>query len=493
MTSEQSEGESEAGPRRFPLWLFMSILLIGIAAPFVYAIGTRVYAQFVEISAPTIEILAAPAGVGIAPVALKFRVSDGDSGLDEVIVRAGQRGRMRELFKRKMKGVKSFEEEIPFAGSKSTLQEGTVDLEIVAFDKAFWSNRGEKTLQLRVDYRKPKVEVLTTQHNARRGGSQLVFYRAFDEEVAATGVRIGDKVFLGYRASALDPLFTDANLYAAFYAIDIGKNIEPHMVQVFASDHAGNEVSTDFYNKILDRPIRSATVALSEEFLRGPSAKVFDQQSAKVLGRYDEYRKDAMLATMDPLALQFKALNDVLRAKNQSDIGARLAAASRFESFFKQFFLKQNGITKAQFGEQITFTYNNQPLGSTISTGYELAMPSNQDAVVAVNDGIVVMAENCGTYGYCVGIDHGLGISSLYAQLGAMQVHEGDTVKRGDTIASAGTSGLALRSGALLEMRVHGVPVDPLEWWDASWFNQHIVAKMDEIKSALGITVYKPL
>ena len=42
-------------------------------------------------------------------------------------------------------------------------------------------------------------------------------------------------------------------------------------------------------------------------------------------------------------------------------------------------------------------------------------------------------------------------------------------------------------------MRVHGVPVDPLEWWDPNWFNQHVVGKIDDMKRALGLQVAKPL
>ena len=143
----------------FSLRLFILIVSIGVLVPVGYGFAARFYRTYGEFSAPQIEVVELPRGIGIAPVTLSLRVNDVGAGLDEVIVRARQRGRVRELLRRKLGGASSFAEKIDFQGTKSNFSEGVVDFEIVAFDRSFWSNRGEKAVQMRVDYHKPKVEL----------------------------------------------------------------------------------------------------------------------------------------------------------------------------------------------------------------------------------------------------------------------------------------------------------------------------------------------
>ena len=477
----------------FSLRLFILIVSIGVLVPVGYGFAARFYRTYGEFSAPQIEVVELPRGIGIAPVTLSLRVNDVGAGLDEVIVRARQRGRVRELLRRKLGGASSFAEKIDFQGTKSNFSEGVVDFEIVAFDRSFWSNRGEKAVQMRVDYHKPKVEVITTQHNARRGGSQLVFYRVFDEDIALSGVKVGNKVFQGFRASGLDSAFEDPNLYIAFYAIDINQSLQDLTVRAFAEDQAGNSASAEFYNKILERPIREVSVVLTEEIMRGPVTRLFEQYEGRLTQSTSEIDSDPFLIDMNPLVKRFKVLNEALRRADQNEIRDTLATSPRFESFLKQFFLRQQATTTGFFADNLSFKYENQLIGTATSLGSEFVIQGGQTEIVAVNDGIVVFADSRGTYGRTLAIDHGLGVASLYARLDNTKFHKGEFVKRGEVIGTIGTSGLALKKAAYLEMRVHGVPVDPLEWWDPNWFNQHVVGKIDDMKRALGLQVAKPL
>ncbi|MGI0486310.1 LysM peptidoglycan-binding domain-containing M23 family metallopeptidase [Pantanalinema rosaneae CENA516] len=61
--------------------------------------------------------------------------------------------------------------------------------------------------------------------------------------------------------------------------------------------------------------------------------------------------------------------------------------------------------------------------------------------VVAVGDGTVAFAGVQGAYGNLVVINHAEGLQTRYAQLGTMQVKAGQTVRRGQAIATVGTSG----------------------------------------------------
>jgi septal ring factor EnvC (AmiA/AmiB activator) len=53
---------------------------------------------------------------------------------------------------------------------------------------------------------------------------------------------------------------------------------------------------------------------------------------------------------------------------------------------------------------------------------------------------------------------------SLYAHNEALLRDVGDSVKRGDAVASVGNSGAAGRPALYVELRRHGQPVNPVGW-----------------------------
>lgn len=81
--------------------------------------------------------------------------------------------------------------------------------------------------------------------------------------------------------------------------------------------------------------------------------------------------------------------------------------------------------------------------------------------VLASADGTVVASGWRGLYGYCVVIDHGGGMQTLYAHCSALYVSAGQQVSQGETIAAIGATGNAYGPHLHFEIRVNGTPVDP--------------------------------
>mgnify|MGYP000867457655 CR=1 FL=1 len=83
-------------------------------------------------------------------------------------------------------------------------------------------------------------------------------------------------------------------------------------------------------------------------------------------------------------------------------------------------------------------------------------------AIVAANSGTVFAARYMSGYGNTIIVDHGGGISTLYAHNSSLYVSAGQKVSRGQTIAGAGSTGNSTGVHLHFEVRVDGTPVDPL-------------------------------
>ncbi len=98
-----------------------------------------------------------------------------------------------------------------------------------------------------------------------------------------------------------------------------------------------------------------------------------------------------------------------------------------------------------------------------LHTGVDIGAPMGAN-FVAANDGIVVKAEYNSAYGNMVIIDHGGGISTLYAHGSEILVEVGQTVKRGESILKVGSTGYSTGPHAHFEVRINGVTTDPLPY-----------------------------
>ena len=83
---------------------------------------------------------------------------------------------------------------------------------------------------------------------------------------------------------------------------------------------------------------------------------------------------------------------------------------------------------------------------------------------MAANDGIVTKAGFNTAYGNMVIIDHGGGISTLYAHGSEILVTVGQTVKRNDPILKVGSTGYSTGPHAHFEVRINGVVTNPIEY-----------------------------
>lgn len=86
------------------------------------------------------------------------------------------------------------------------------------------------------------------------------------------------------------------------------------------------------------------------------------------------------------------------------------------------------------------------------------------DPVLAAASGRVAYAGTINGYGNAVIINHGHGLATLYGHLSRIDVHDGQRVTIGAVVGAVGCTGNCTGSHLHFEVRLNGVPVDPLPY-----------------------------
>jgi murein DD-endopeptidase MepM/ murein hydrolase activator NlpD len=85
-------------------------------------------------------------------------------------------------------------------------------------------------------------------------------------------------------------------------------------------------------------------------------------------------------------------------------------------------------------------------------------------SVIAPADGYVASVDSDPGYGRTVVINHGYGLTTIYAHLDKVHVKKGQAVRRHQEIAQVGDSGRTTGCHLHYEIHMNGVPVNPLRY-----------------------------
>jgi murein DD-endopeptidase MepM/ murein hydrolase activator NlpD len=443
----------------------------------------------------------APVGLGSGPLTFNVEVSDELSGLDLVIVAREQDGETKDIVRKQYNKERTFKDKIAvnLPGRAAGLLEGPATITITAFDRSILSNRAAAEISLKVDYHPPKVEVLSTQHNVTMGGCELVFYRVADRDQIVSFVKVGASLFQGFKAALLDPAFSEApDVYFAFFAFPLDYDAERDKISVFVRDQVGNSVSAPVYFRVGNFSRAKRAIKLSEQFMAEKVEPLYKQYIEKK-GRVEGRPLLPMSPSTDPdeLIERFRKVNEDYRAL-QNELLQPVFATPKPQKLWTTGFGWLPGRTRSFFGEEQSFTYLERYAGMMRSQGVDLAAAPNAP-VPASNSGIIIFSDDLGIYGKTLIIDHGFGLTSLYAQLkgvaerSGLALKEGDRVEKNEIIGFTGSSGLADADSLHFEMRLVGTPVRPAEWWDKRWVSDHVDQKIAQIKKVLGIKIITPI
>jgi len=149
---------------------------------------------------------------------------------------------------------------------------------------------------------------------------------------------------------------------------------------------------------------------------------------------------------------------DMKRIRNEGKLIAKAKNVnSDLSFFFKDFIRPVDGITTGVFGSQRVL--NGKPRRPHY--GIDIAAAKGTK-IKNSNSGNVLLAENNLFFtGGTIIIEHGHGLISIYSHLDKIFVKEGDFVKKGELIATVGSTGRS--TGPHLDFRLYcrNIPVDP--------------------------------
>jgi len=117
------------------------------------------------------------------------------------------------------------------------------------------------------------------------------------------------------------------------------------------------------------------------------------------------------------------------------------------------------------------FGYRTHPLEGSyrMHAGVDIAAEPGT-LVRAPADGLIIFSGMKEGYGKVIVIDHGYGISTLFAHNSKLFGNVGIKVKRGDIISAVGSTGLSTGPHLHYEIRKRGVPVNPVTFFTRSRF-----------------------
>ncbi len=156
-------------------------------------------------------------------------------------------------------------------------------------------------------------------------------------------------------------------------------------------------------------------------------------------------------------AVTLRARYEACQARRMAAMAAGLAPPVCTEFGPVVFAWPVRGPITSPFGMRVDPITGRYALHSGIDIGADYGTP-----IQAAADGVVLYASWYGGYGNAIILDHGSGLSTLYAHCSAMYVSVNQHIQRGQVIGAVGATGYATGPHLHFEIRVNGVPVNPL-------------------------------
>ena len=319
-----------------------------------------------------------------------------------------------------------------------------------------------KTFEVKLD--PPALAPMSSFIHPAQGGAEVVVYEVGPSSVK-DGVEAGGWFFPGSPLPGATSPSTKFVMFAVPYDLEVSEDEAKGKILLVAEDAIGNRAETRFIHKFFPRPMGRDVIELKESFMQ------------KVTGEI--YARTPELTKTGDLLNDYLQLNNVLRKKNMEELKALSARSQQKFLWSTTFTPMQNAAVKGSFADRRKYMNEGKEVDTQDHLGFDLASVERAP-VTASNSGVVVLARYFGIFGNCVVVDHGYGLMTLYAHLTTIGVKEGDSVGPNQELGKTGATGLAGGDHLHFTTVLHGLPVNPIEWWDGHWIQDRVKLKLGD-------------
>ena len=398
-------------------------------------------------------------------------ISDVKMGLRDVKVSIKQDGPAIPLLKKNFsytgllnkKGVHIFDGEFTLNPKQLNLVQGQANLiiEIHDFSKRRGGDGNLTILEhnMTVDTIPPSMTAISRSHNINRGGSGLIIYKVSDD-TQESGVLINDILFQGIPFNN-DP---HTGIYLCYFAFPCNVKKDTALY-LWAKDMANNEIKKAFRYHIRQKRFRKDTIRISDRLLDA----IITSFPPDIFGPGDSNIE------------KYLFINRTLRKENSASLKELCQSPIKEKLWDGPWLRMKKAATMAGFGDERIYYYKNKAVDRQRHMGVDLASFA-RSPVQASNTGEVIFSKDIGIYGLTIVIDHGQGLFTMYGHLSSIDVAVDQAINKGDIIGVSGATGLAMGDHLHFGFLVHGIPVNPVEWWDAHWIDDNIHKKLSMVE-----------
>ncbi len=317
----------------------------------------------------------------------------------------------------------------------------------------------QKTLKKTITFEMQgsSVRPLHVEHSVSPGRAGSVIYQTEAADIT-TGVLVNGHFNQAYPVES-----KEKNVFVAYYGVPYSTQSLSEFA-VVVTDNATHRTIVPLTTTFISHQKKKDTINLSDAF--------FQRKIPEFRQHYPEMKGD-MLA-------QYLYINNTVRQQNAAAIRAICEKTSP-EQLWHGAFKRMAGSKRAGFAEYRSYLYQQKVVDHQVHLGVDIAS-IRHDKIKAANSGIIAYADYMGIYGKMVMIDHGQGIFSLYSHLSQIDVTPGTNVKKREIIGRTGTTGMAGGDHLHFSMLVHGVFVEPKEWWDKKFIYNHFTVPLNRLR-----------
>ena len=352
---------------------------------------------------------------------------------------------------------------------KQNIPHGSVlHYKIEATDKSnhnfFLGNSAVSEFTITIDKKNPEARIIAMSNKIMRGGSAIVIFYADDEALGNISISNGKDSFVAF------PFMKD-KYYASIIPWPIYNDI--FKGNIIVQDKAGNIRKSNIGFAKYYRKYGISNINLKNNFIDNKIVELIDIAGEKTINDFNN-RVD-----------MFRYVNEILRDRDIQNINKKILNSTPDTAFDINVFRPlKDAVIVGLFGDHRKYIVEKQHAGESYHLGLDLANVKNAPITLS-NDGIAVVSEELNVHGNTIVVDHGFGISSLYAHLSTSYVDEGSFLKVKTMLGKTGISGLALGDHLHFGIYIQGTPVIPTEWMDSKWLKVNILDILNEAKTII--------